>query len=129
MRQNYVSQFFYSTLTNYQPAIEKYGYPYLTVYRPDLHQTLADRVRALKPDAIHLNSGAAGCEQSESGVTLVLRDGRRVAGDVLIGADGVKSTVRNALFGDDETNFTGMIAWRGPVSGWTEASLRQRRRA
>ena len=35
--------------------------------------------------------------------------------DVLIGADGVKSIVRKALFGDDETNFTGMIAWRAVI--------------
>jgi salicylate hydroxylase len=96
-------------------VIEKYGYPYLTVYRPDLHQTLADRVRALKPDAIHLSSGAAGCEQSASGVTLVLRDGRRVAGDVLIGADGVRSVVRNTLWGPTDPGFSGMVAWRGLI--------------
>lgn len=96
-------------------VIEKYGYPYLTVYRPDLHQSLADRVRALKPDAIQLGCGVAGCEQDGQTATLVLRDGRRVTGDALIGADGVRSVVRNTLWGPCDPGFSGMVAWRGLI--------------
>lgn len=96
-------------------VIEQYGYPYLTVYRPDLHQSLADRVRELKPDAIHLDSGVAGCEQDENSVTLILRDGRRIQGDALIGADGVRSVIRTALWGNCDPEFSGMVAWRGLI--------------
>ncbi len=96
-------------------VIENYGYPYLTVYRPDLHQSLADRVRELKPDAIHLGCGVAGCEQDGQSATLVLRDGRRVTGDALIGADGVRSVVRNTLWGPCDPEFSGMVAWRGLI--------------
>jgi salicylate hydroxylase len=96
-------------------VIEKYGYPYLTVYRPDLHQSLADRVRELKPDAIHLAQPAAGCEQSREGAVLVLRSGERVEGDALIGCDGVRSVVRKALWGDVDPEFSGMVAWRGLI--------------
>jgi len=96
-------------------VIEKYGYTYLTVYRPDLHQSLADRVRALKPDAIHLDSGVAGCEQDAGSATLVLRNGRKVRGDALIGADGVRSVVRNTLWGACDPGFSGMVAWRGLI--------------
>jgi salicylate hydroxylase len=96
-------------------VIEQYGYPYLTVYRPDLHQTLADRVRALKPDAIHLDSGVAGCAQDAEGAELQLRDGRRVRGDALIGADGVRSAVRTAIWGPCDPEFSGMVAWRGLI--------------
>lgn len=96
-------------------VIENYGYPYLTVYRPDLHQSLADRVRALKPDAIHLGCGVAGCEQDGQSATLLLRDGRRVKGDALIGADGVRSVVRNTLWGACDPEFSGMVAWRGLI--------------
>ena len=46
---------------------------------------LADRVRALKPDAIHLGCGVAGLAQDDAGVDLQLRDGRRVHGDALVG--------------------------------------------
>lgn len=96
-------------------VIEQYGYPYLTVYRPDMHQALADRVRALKPDAIHLDCPAAGCEQDADGAELRLRDGRRARGDALIGADGVRSVVRRALWGDCDPEFSGMVAWRGLI--------------
>ena len=96
-------------------AIERYGYPYLTVYRPDLLDTLANAVRALKPDAIHLGSRCAGVAQDAGGAELILQDGRRARGDVLIGADGVRSVVRTALWGECSPQFTGMVAWRGLI--------------
>lgn len=96
-------------------VIESYGYPYLTVYRPDLHQALADRVRELKADAIHLNSAVARCEQDENGATLILRNGERITGDALIGSDGVRSVVRNTLWGNTDPEFSGMVAWRGLI--------------
>ncbi len=96
-------------------AVERYGYPYLTVYRPDLLDTLANAVRALKPDAIHLASRCAGVAQDSEGAELLLQDGRRARGDVLIGADGVRSVVRGALWGECSPQFTGMVAWRGLI--------------
>lgn len=96
-------------------VVEKYGYPYLTVYRPDLHGALAERVRALKPDAIHLDSPVQGLAQDEEGVELVLKDGRRIRGDALVGADGVRSVVRNTLWGPTDPEFSGMVTWRGLI--------------
>lgn len=96
-------------------VIERYGYPYLTVYRPDLHQTLADRVRALKPDAIHLASGVAGCSQNETSARLRLASGKTVEADGLIGADGVRSIIRNTLWGATDPQFSGMVTWRGLI--------------
>jgi len=96
-------------------VVEKYGYPYLTVYRPDMHGALADRVRALKPSAIHLDSGVAGLAQDAQGVELQLRNGQRIRGDALIGADGVRSVVRNTLWGPTDPQFSGMVAWRGLI--------------
>ncbi|MDH7973641.1 FAD-dependent monooxygenase [Sphingomonas sp. AR_OL41] len=96
-------------------AIEKYGYPYLTVYRPDLLQTLVDAVNAIDPAAIHLGATVRDATVHDGGAALHFEDGTHVEGDVLIGADGVKSVVRKSLFGDDETNFTGMIAWRAVI--------------
>lgn len=93
-------------------ALRKYGFPYLTVFRPDLLRVLGDEVKRLKPDAIHLGARGVGMSQTADGVTLALADGRRVQGDVLVGADGVHSKIRPALFGQDETLFTGMVAWR-----------------
>ena len=96
-------------------SIERYGFPYFTVYRPDLLAVLVDAVRAIKADAIRLNARCAGFAQDEHGVTLRLEDGV-ATGDALIGADGVHSKVRQALFGADAPAFTGLMAWRGVIA-------------
>src|SRR2546421_4690356 len=96
-------------------SIERYGYPYLTVYRPDLLGVLERAVRREKPDAIRLGETCIGFHQNEERTTLQLGSGARVEGDVLIGADGVHSRIRQGLFGPDQPQFTGVIAWRGIV--------------
>jgi salicylate hydroxylase len=96
-------------------SVERYGYPYFTVYRPDALKVLEQAVRCAKPDAIHLDSKCIGFSQTENAVALQLQDGKTVAGDALIGADGVHSRVRQGLFGPDRPGFTGIIAWRGIV--------------
>src|SRR5438067_2959309 len=96
-------------------SIERYGFPYFTVYRPDLLDVLARAVRREKADAIHLGAKCAGFTQDDDSVTLQLESGARVRADALIGADGVHSRIRQALFGPDQPEFTGTIAWRGIV--------------
>jgi salicylate hydroxylase len=95
-------------------SIERYGFPYFTVYRPDLLDVLARAVRRTKPDAIRLGARCLGFEQDAAGVSLRLEE-ENVRGDALIGADGVHSQVRQALFGADRAQFSGFIAWRGIV--------------
>jgi salicylate hydroxylase len=96
-------------------SVERYGFPYFTVYRPDLLDVLARAVRRHKPDAIHLEAKALSFVQDAERVELILEDGTSVPGDALIGADGVHSMVRQVLFGADQPHFTGIIAWRGVV--------------
>ena len=96
-------------------SVERYGCPYLTVYRPDLLDVLTRAVRRLKPEGIHLGSKGLAFVQDPERVELMLDDGSSVSGDALIGADGVHSMVRQVLFGQDKPQFTGIIAWRGIV--------------
>lgn len=96
-------------------SVERYGFPYLTVYRPDLLAALADAVRAKKPDAIRLGSRVVGVEQHDDRVVLMLEGGAGAECDVLIGADGVHSKIREALFGEHDATFTGLMAWRATV--------------
>jgi salicylate hydroxylase len=96
-------------------SIERYGAPYFTVYRPDLVDVLARAVLGMKRDAIHLGARCRRLVQEDDSVTLELEGGRRLRGDALIGADGVHSPMRQALFGPDRPEFTGVIAWRGVV--------------
>lgn len=96
-------------------SIERYGFPYVTVYRPDLLDVLARAVRRLKADAIHLRRKCVGFTQTDGEVRLDLEDGTTATGDALIGADGVHSPIRQTLFGADKPQFSGIIAWRGII--------------
>ena len=96
-------------------SIERYGFPYFTVYRPDLLDVLARAVRRLKADAIHLGRKCVGFTQTDGEVRLDLEDGTTATGDALIGADGVHSPIRQTLFGADKPRFSGIIAWRGII--------------
>jgi 2-polyprenyl-6-methoxyphenol hydroxylase-like FAD-dependent oxidoreductase len=95
-------------------SVECYGFPYLTVYRPDLLGALADGVRRIKPDAIRLGARATGVGRRGDTVVLELA-GAKAEGNVLIGADGVHSKIREALFGEHDATFTGLMAWRATV--------------
>jgi len=96
-------------------SVARWGYPYFTVYRPDLLDALEGAVRKLAPDAIHMNHKCAGLTQEGGRVTLQFADGGSASGDVLVGADGVHSNIRTALWGADAPVFTGCMAWRGIV--------------
>src|SRR5204862_6416481 len=78
-------------------SIERYGFPYFTVYRPDLLDVLARAVLRQKSDAIHLGARGAGFTQDDDSVTLRLESGATVRGDALLGADGVHSRIRQGL--------------------------------
>ena len=56
-------------------SVERYGYPYFMIHRADMHAVLVEAVRALKPDAIHLNKAAVDCEQIATSATLKFADG------------------------------------------------------
>lgn len=96
-------------------SVERYGFPYLMMHRADLHTLLADAVRRLDPDCIRLGARCAGFVDDGDGLTLRLAGGEAIAGAALIGADGVHSAIRQALFGADKPLFTGMMAWRGII--------------
>lgn len=96
-------------------SVERYGAPYVTIHRNDLHQVLAQAVRALRPDAIRLASRCVDVEQGPGGVTLrfAAQPAERV--DLVVGADGVHSIIRQKLFGELAACFTGIVAWRGVI--------------
>jgi salicylate hydroxylase len=92
-------------------SIARYGFPYLTVYRPDLLAVLAEAVRREKADAIHLGTKCSAFTQA--GRVKLQAGNEQIEGDALVGADGVHSRIRQGLFGSDKPTFTGNIAWRG----------------
>jgi salicylate hydroxylase len=89
-----------------------HGAPYYQLHRADFHDLLAARARDSKPDVVRLNHTVTGFEEDADGVTLRFADGTSARGDVLIGADGVKSAVRRQIAGDAPATYTGDCAWR-----------------
>ena len=90
-------------------AEEKYGAPYLLAHRGDLHEALAS---AVPDELVRLDHRLTGIEPTANGVRLTFANGHVAEADAAIGADGVNSIVRAALFGDDDPDFLDRIAYR-----------------
>ena len=95
-----------------QESVKRYGFPYLTIHRADLHATLREGLERAAPGSIALARRCVGFEPSNTGVRIRFADGGEASADVLVGADGVHSVVRNTLLGADDPVFTGCVAWR-----------------
>ena len=89
-----------------------HGAPYTQLHRADFHNILADRARAFNPDVVRLSRRATGFTETADGVTLHFADGSSATGDLLIGADGLKSVVRKQIVGEVPATYTGDAAWR-----------------
>ena len=89
-----------------------HGAPYYQVHRADVHTLLAATVCEFKRDAIRLNCRVTGFEESGDSIDLRLADGRIVQGDLLIGADGLKSVICQQIAGNVPATYTGDAAWR-----------------
>ena len=96
-------------------AVAEYGFPYLMIHRGDLQATMLNALEERAPGALRLGVKVVGLEQEGDGVTALFADGTREKGAVLIGADGVHSSIRAGLFGESHAEFTGCMAWRGVI--------------
>lgn len=79
------------------------------VHRADLQALL---LRELGEGPLRLGSGCEGFEQDEDGAAVLLADGREERFDLLVGADGLRSTIRSRLFGHEEPRYAGYTSWR-----------------
>jgi salicylate hydroxylase len=98
-----------------ETSAQRYGTRHMMLHRGDLHGILADAVRSLKADAIHLGKRCVAVTQAEGQAEAGFETGEIAKAAFLIGADGIHSKVRECLFGADRPEFTGCVAWRGLV--------------
>src|SRR5215475_7843861 len=87
----------------------RFGGAYINVHRGDLHAVLAS---ALKPGSIAFGHCLVGLEASGAEVRLVFENGTRREADIVIGADGIRSKVREVLLVPEPPRFTGRVAHR-----------------
>jgi 2-polyprenyl-6-methoxyphenol hydroxylase-like FAD-dependent oxidoreductase len=100
--------------TDASDAIEqRYGAPLVLLHRSELQYALMD---ALAPGTLRLGETLASYSQDADRVTLHFADGSTDSGALLIGADGLRSTVRAAILGDEPPRESGLVAYRGVVA-------------
>jgi salicylate hydroxylase len=99
---------------------ELYGAPHMTIHRADLLAVIA---AAFPTERVHLGHRLIGVSNTADGVEASFDNGARITPDVLVGADGIHSAVRAALFGEEEPAFAGCVAYRGLVPVERIASL------
>jgi salicylate hydroxylase len=109
-------------------AERRWGAPYIVAHRADLHRILMERIAAEPRIELETNTALAAFAETREGVevTTLCRQSRRTRmARLLIGADGLRSTVRRQWLGDGEPSFRGRTAWRGLIAAQTlPAALR-----
>lgn len=97
-------------------AVRQRPYP---VARRDLQNMLLKAYG----DEIKLDHKCVGVEEDETGVTVFFENGHQAKGDVLIAADGIRSTIRKYVLGNEadlEPNYAGYVNWNGLVTASTD---------
>ena len=101
-------------LNDRHKAAARYGAPYYTFHRADLLDALAS---GLDHGAIHLDHRLTRIAERSDRIGLAFANGTEVEAEIVIGADGVRSVIRQALYGDDNPTYTGQMVWRALLNG------------
>jgi salicylate hydroxylase len=96
------------------------------IHRSDLHTILTEAFVERRPGALVLGHQLVGVEDRGAKVSAVFGDRSSATGDLLVGADGLRSAVRTLLWGHDVPSFTGQVAYRCLVPGSIAAPFLER---
>jgi len=96
-------------------AEQKYGAPYVTIARADMHTLLLDAVRSQGAVDLHLDARVIAIEQDAQRVRLETVQDQKLETPLLVGADGLWSRVRKQVVDDGAPRTTGHLAFRAMV--------------
>ncbi len=89
-----------------------YRADYVHIHRADLQRMLYE---ALPENLVQLSRRCVGVRNEAHCAVAKFSDGSELEADVIVAADGIKSAVRSALFGNAAPRFTGNMCWRSLV--------------
>jgi salicylate hydroxylase len=92
--------------------LERFGARYYTLYRPDLIEILA---AAQPSEDMMLGTEVTDVTATPGGAAVSTAEGTRLEADLVLGCDGIHSTVRSRTIGDVPARFSGMCAYRAVV--------------
>jgi salicylate hydroxylase len=90
-------------------AAAQFGAPYVMAHRADLHRLLLEQ---LPDDSVMCDAQCVDAALTTVGAKADFADGRTIEADIVIGADGINSVVREKLFGPQPARYTQQMAWR-----------------
>ncbi|MBC3950287.1 FAD-dependent monooxygenase [Pseudomonas folii] len=93
-------------------ARKEYGAAYITVHRGDLH---ALQMSSIAPGSVHFSKCLSTLEETANGVRLSFTDGSTAEADIVIGADGINSKIREELLGQEAPLYSGWVAHRALI--------------
>jgi salicylate hydroxylase len=91
---------------------KRFGGPYFGIHRADIQKTLSG---AFGTEHLHLGCRLVNIVHERDSVVLEFANGRVERADLVVGADGVRSTVRRFITGADDAVYSGTSAFRGIV--------------
>ena len=89
---------------------DDFGFPNFDVHRADLQKVLLNKVEE-EGIKIHTNMKVIDVGNEENKAYIKINE-EKIKADIVIGADGIHSVVREKLFEKKESSFTGNVAWR-----------------
>jgi len=94
---------------------QRFGNPYAVVHRGELHGILVRSCQVHESITLRTDCDVIGYEQAGGTATAVLSSGDRVTGRVLIGADGLRSRIRQQMVNDGAPRVAGHTTYRSVI--------------
>ena len=96
-------------------AADRWGARYVQIHRSDLIVGLNNRLAQLSPNSVETGSEVISFDDRANTAIIKLQNGKTHEADLVVGADGIHSTIRKQMFGAEKARFTGNVAWRAVI--------------
>ncbi|NYT70749.1 FAD-dependent monooxygenase [Pusillimonas noertemannii] len=95
--------------------LQYFGHPYAVIHRADLLSTIFSECQAHPNIQLERSTEVVDFSQDNRSVTVQLKDGRQIKGHALVGADGLRSVIRQKIIGDGRNKVSRLVCYRSVV--------------